>query len=394
MTDYGLTATGFNRKTFATIVDEIKARQRADIATTLRLDEKTFLGNLLLGFAEEADSLWELLEALFGGLDPDNATDALLVALCKLTGVVREGETAGTAAISVTFSQTRTIAAGGLTISQDGDPTNLWTNDAEIVGTAGGTKTGVPFTSVSTGSSTSAGAGTLTVIVSGGTGVSSVTNPSDATPGSDVETLDELRIRRERSLAKAGKATTAAIQSEILTGDDGAGGVAGVQDCRVIENDTDTVDAYGVPARNLWVLIWDGTGLDASDAEIAAAIHASKAGGVPTYGSESAVVTDSFGSDHTISFDRMTGVEITLAVTVTGDTTEDTVKDALLSYSLEQGEDIIWSKLFALAAGADGVEDVTALTIDRGAGPVSTNVSMEIDEKALFDASRITVTIS
>lgn len=392
---YGLTDTGFVRKTYANVVSDLSAKARQRIASTLRLDEKTFLGNCVAIFAEEADAVWEGLEALAGALDPDNATGPLLTALCKLTGVVREPEQKGTALLDVEFSATRTITAGGLSVSQLGDATNLWINAEEIVGTAGGTVEDVIFQSVAAGSQAYAGAGTLTVIASGGTGVASVTNPADATSGTDTETEDELRIRRERSLAVAGKATTAAIQAEILTGADGESGVPGVQDCRVIENDTDgTVD--GVPAHSLHVLIWDDDPPEASNTAIAQAIYDAKAGGVLTYGVVSVSIPDSWGVLKSIRFSRMTGVEITLAVTVTGTTSESVVKAALLTYgaSLVQGDDIIWSKLFALAADAEGVEDVTALTIDRGAGPVSTNVSMAVDEKALFDATRITVTIA
>ena len=394
MTDYGLTDAGFRRKTFAIQLAEFKTRLRDRITQTLRLDEKTYLGNLIAIMAEALDEAHETLEALVGALDPAKATGPLLFAGGKWTGVVQQGAAYGEALLDIEFSQTRTIAALGLSVAQDGAPDNIWQNIAEIVGTAGETVYGASFRSIEAGSQAQAGANTLTVIVSGGTGVTSATNPADATSGRDIETEDEFRTRRERSLARSGKATALAIQTEILTGADGEEGVAGVVDCRVIENDT-AVDLPELPKNRIRVLVWDGVGEDAADADIAAAIYRSKGAGTMTYGLSSGVVLDPWGVSKTMYFDRMVGVEITIDVTVTGETSVETVQEALLSYPLTQGDPIVFSKLFGLAVYADGVESILSMTIQRDSDPpVSANITMAVDEKALFDAARITVTLS
>jgi len=393
---YGLTDAGFVRKTLSNQLVEFKAELRDRIAPNLRLDEKTYLGNLIVIVAEAVDEACETLEALVGALDVDNAVGPLLTGLCKLTGVVQAQATYGTVLVDVEFAQTKTIAAGDLAIAVDGSPENIWQNTAVIVGTAGGTVEGAPFRSLNTGSQATAAAGALTVIVSGGTGLASVTNPADATPGADAETQDELRLRRARSLARAGRATVAAVQAAILTGIDGEGGVEGVVDCKAIENDS-SVEVDGQPAQSLRVLIWDGVGEDADDDTIAQTIYDSKAGGVTTWGSESGTAQTPWSTDRTVYFDRMTGVEITVEVEVTGDTSESVVQQAILDYSnsIDQGESIVWSKVFAAASGAAGVDDVISLTLQRDADPpVSTNIAMAIDEKALFDLARINVTIS
>lgn len=387
MTVYGLTATGFVRKTYESIVADMRAFMRDRISPKLVLDETTPEGNIVEVTADELDPVWEAAEASVGALDPDNAPEALLVGLCKLTGIYRRPATPGTVSATLTFNAATTISAGALLLSVVGEAANQWSNDEEITIAAAGS-VAADFTSTVAASTATAAAGTLTVIATPISGLVSATNALDATPGTDIESLDALRLRREASLGAVGKGTVAAIRADVAA-------VDGVIDCRVIENDTGgTVD--GVPARTLHVIVWDGAGEDAADADIAEAIYNAKAAGTPTHGSEHGHATDPWGDDKIQYFDRATELEAYVSVTVTGSTTEASVKAALLAAHAEViGEDLLFAALVAAAFGTDGVTNVTALTLGLTPAPGGTSDIAAADSQVItLDTSRITVTLA
>jgi uncharacterized phage protein gp47/JayE len=390
VTDYGVTPTGFRRKTYEEIQATLQAWQRDKISTKLDLSFRTVLGNLNAITSEELETVWELAEVAYGALDPDNAAEALLVGLCKLTGVYRLAATYGTIpAVTLTFDRATTIPAGSLLLAVDGESTNLWANDSAITVAAAGS-TDAAFTSTTTGADAAAAAGTLTVIATPITGLVSATNALDATSGTDQESLDALRARREASLAGAGRGTTSAIASALAE-------VAGVIAARVIENDTtSTVD--GIPPRTIRPLVWDGEAPAAANADIAQAIYDSKGSGQPTFGATTEDATDPWGDPHPVNFDRADAVQIWIYVNVQGSTTEAAVIAALLAAHAESiGQDVIYNKLVGAAVGVQGVDDVLALYVDDAAAPDSShqsNIVIASDAVGVLDSSRIDVDVT
>ena len=116
-------------------------------------------------------------------------------------------------------------------------------------------------------------AGTLTVIETPVTGWTSVTNPLDADPvGTNLESDIDFRIRRLEELAIAGRATTEAIKSQVLTVDD-------VTAVVVFENDLFVVDPDDRPPKSVDIVVEGGV-----IAEIAAKIFDTVAAGILTIG--------------------------------------------------------------------------------------------------------------
>lgn len=387
MTTYGLTSTGFVRKTYEQIVADMRAFIRGRVSPKLVLDATTPEGNIVEITADELDSAWEAAEAATGALDPDNAAAALLVSVCKLTGIYREPATAGTVSVNLTFTAATTIAAGALLLSVAGESTNLWANDAEIVATGAGV-VAADFTSTVASSAAIALAGTLTVIAAPTTGLASATNPLDATPGTDIEDLDALRLRRDASLGSVGKGTVDAVRAEVAA-------VDGVIDVRVVENATNyTVGS--VPARTLHVIVWDGTGEDADDTEIAQAIYDARAGGTPTYGGESGNAVDPWGDNKVQYWDRAEQLEAYVSITVTGSVTEAAVIAALLeSHEEILGADLLYAALVGTGIGLEGVTNVTALTLGLTSSPAGTaDIPATDGQVIILDSSRIVVTLA
>jgi uncharacterized phage protein gp47/JayE len=388
MTDYGLTTTGFRRKTYAEIVTDLKAWQRGKIATKLDLSARTVLGNVNAIVSDQLAQAWEALEAAIGALDPDNAVEALLVGLCKLTGVVREGATYGHAYVMLSFDRATTIPAETLYLAVNGEAANLWTNDDDLTIAGAGDLTDCAFTSAVAGATATAAAGTLITIVTPITGLTAATNPTDADAGEDVQTIDELRTARENSLAATGKGTAAAIAAAVSA-------VDGVLDVRVFENDTDIL-IDSIPPHTIRCVVWDGTVPAADDTELAQAIYDSKGVGRPTYGSTSDTATDPWGASKTINFDRAAEVEIYVLVTVVGDTTEADVQAAILAAHAESiDNDVLYAALLSAAFAVEGVTNVTALTLGTTPAPGGTaDIAIGDDEVGVLDTSRIGVTIT
>jgi uncharacterized phage protein gp47/JayE len=394
LADYGLTAAGWVGKPYTDTLAEIEADERARLYEGLDLSEKTVLGNLNAVFALQAAEVWEALGAIAGGLDPDKAPEVLLVGLGKLTGVIRGGQTSGEALLSVTTVSAVDLAPGGLTVAHQDVPGMLWRNVYQVTTTGAGTLHGVLVRAVLPGAGYYAAPGELSVLAPAVMGVTAVTNPAAATPGQDVESVEAFRLRREQSLSRQGSATTSAIRAEILSGGDGTG-VPGVQDCRVLENDTDFTDSNGLPAKSILVLVYDGPEEAAADTDIGEAVLRAKGAGVRTYGAIDVEAEDPDGQLRTVWFDRMTGVRIRVAVTVTGTAFSGDVQAAVVAYgeALPQGATVSYNQVISAVLTVPGVTDVTLLTLRKDdASPVSANLAIAFDEKALFTLEDVTVT--
>jgi uncharacterized phage protein gp47/JayE len=385
MTIYGLTDTGFVRKTHTDILTAIETWQRDKISEKLDLSERTVLGNINAIVSDQLSQGWEALEAATGALDPDNAVEALLIGLCKLTGVTRGGATQGHAQnVTLTFSKATTILAGTLLLAVTGEDTNLWSNDAEITIASAGTTT-ANFTSVASGATAAAPYGTLTVIKTPIDGLVSVTNSTDALPGQDIQTLDSLRAAREASLAATGKGTPAAIAAAVVA----AGGV----DCWVNENDT-SVPVGSLPAHSVQVIEYAPA---LSDSQLAQAIYSAKSATSETYGATNTAVTDPWGRTKYIKHTRATEILVAIDIQVSGSTTAAAVKAALMAaHTPRIDRDVLHAALLSAAFRVPGVTNVPQLLLSTPpyTGWTSGDLSVDSLSVGLLDTSRITVSIA
>jgi uncharacterized phage protein gp47/JayE len=384
----GLTAEGFERALQEEIAADIATDLRGTISAQLDVSESTAVGNIVRIFADHLAQAWEVLEEAVNGFDPDNATDARLVALSLLTGVTQDGETKGLCTCTVNLDASQTYAAGDLVAHVADEPDNRWVNRDEVSSTTAGNYSAV-FEAETAGSEFNAAAGTLTIIAGSVAGWNSITNAADATPGNDVQDIEDLRAEREASLARAGSGTVDAMRADVLQ-------VDGVEQVLVEENTTDaTVGALS--PHSFRVVVWDGDPGAADDDEIAQAIHDTRPAGIPAIGDESGTATKADGTTTTVAFQRATAVPIFIDVEVVseiGVAAED-VQNAILEAvaNLTVGADVVYYKILSAVFAVDGVDDVTFVQTGISASPSGTaNISIDSDEIATFDASDIVVT--
>lgn len=387
---FGVTTAGFTRKTFTDITSSVFAAVRSAISAVLDLSERSALGNVLTIQADEMSSLWEHAEAAYNAFDVDNADEDRFRALCLLTGVTPGGATKGTVVCQLDLDAGKTFAPGALTVNVAGEPSNLWTNVATVTSVLAGVYD-ADFIATVAGVVGVAPAGSLTVITTGVGGFNTVTNALDATPGVDIESFEDLRARREASIAVTGSGTLPALKADLSA-------VAGVISVEVTENTTDFFDTNGLPPHSFTAVVWDGAGLDAVDNNLAQVIYDSKPAGITVTGSSSGDATAADGSLIATPFSRAAQVLVEVAVTITTDRTIDVadVKEAIVaSHATATSVDVSYNKMTCSVFDVAGVTDWTVATVNIVGDPVGTiDIPIDISEVGLLDTSRVTVTLA
>ena len=394
----GLTATGIEIKDVSEIVDDLGSEQIANIDANLNLEPDDVLGQLNAIVGAAIAEAWELLEEIYHSAYPDTASGQSLSYVSALTGTVRREATKALLDVDLGGTALAPYPAG-MKVYPNSDP------DAIFESTAAGALDGlglatITMQAVDAGDNSNIAAGgenmTFVTPVSGITSAISSASGVNA-PGLDEETDDELRVRREQSLALAGASTVDAIRAEMLQ-------VTGVDSCTVFENPTGVIDAIGIPPYAIEVLVNSEAAPNYTDQDIWDAILLRKPAGTETYGTESGTATDSSGNSYTVKFSEPNTVRtyVELDITVDSDFVEADVETAVAAsianwatQSLLVGQDVFASDIINVAADVEGVTsiDVTQTFVDDDATP-SPNTSLVITPRQLatIDAADVTVT--
>lgn len=455
MSDFGFTGTGFVAKTAQIIQADIGANLQAAYGTSFQIDEGSAAGQLGAVIAAVAAELWEVGEQTISGIDPDKATGAQQDATNALTGTVRKPATkslvfltlmgtpttavnagfqAKTADTGVTFSTIVAATIATLPAWQATHGYNLRdrvTNANRVyycitagtsAGSGGPTTTaadivdgGVHWRYLGEGTGSVdvlaqaletgplvAVSGDISVIVTPVAGVSNpggVINVFDATLGTDIESDEAYRVRREQELAGAGGGTAAAIAALIRK-------LSGVIAVHVFENKTDFTDANGLPPHSIEALVEGG-----ADQDIINLLGNEVVDGIAIYsggGTVTGTFVDSEGFSETIVFSRPVLVNIYVDVTLHFDNTnggasyagDQAVKDAIAAAGLKYviDLDVFATRITAAVLGVAGVLDVPRSgslggTLISTAPTPTSDATISIDSRSLasFDTSRITV---
>ncbi len=360
-----LTQTGYEPRTLAEIVEVLQTELRSRISDKLDLSERTVAGNLVQIFAAQLADVEQILAEAYAAFDPDSASDDSLVALALLTGVPRRGATTGLVTATLNLGASFAGAApGDLVAHVVNEPSNRWRN-RDTVAAGAGTPDAV-FKSESAGAAATAPAATLTVIAGPVTGVNTgwntVTNADDATPGTDIEAIEDLRLRRELSVSAGGSRTRNAIRAKLIA-------VTGVLSAEVFENVTGTTDGDGIPSHALRAVVWDGDPPAADDDAIAQVLWDTKAEGIFSDGAETGTAQDEILGPVTVNFARATASDVTVSVTIESATgvAADDVRDAIIAaMPTRVGQEVTYNRLAGAVFRVPGVDDWSGLTVNGG----------------------------
>lgn len=388
---YGVTSTGFNRKSLTDI--------KADLITSLESvfgdinsgDDAVF-GQLIGVFSKIASDWWEYLESTYLAFYPSSASGSNLDGVCELNGIVRLEALQTTVVCQLTGVAATVVPAGSQVRSTAGDIFEL---DSNVILT-GGSDDG-NFTAVEYGPIPAIG-GTITEIVTPVSGWNTVNNSAAGTTGRNEETDAELRQRRIAFIATIGAATVEAIGGRILQEVDGVSAV------NIYTNREDITDLFGRPPHSVEAVVLGGV-----DADIREKLWEVVAAGIETYGNVSGSITDSNGDTQDVYFSRPVDQYVWVRVTIDSyyteevfpDDGEDAIKTAIAEYgdTFPMGRDLILDRWQgAIYAAVNGIADmtidhaVTTLPTDTPSY-VTTNIPISPTSIANMSVDRITVTL-
>lgn len=385
-----MTSAGLTVPRLADIREAVRADVAADpdLGPSVQTTSNDIVGQILDTHAEREAAVWEALAAAYAALDPDEAEGASQDAVCAYAGVIRLPASYSTVSLTATGTPATVIPAGSIFRIPNGVK---WISTAEATIGGGGT-VAVPCRAESTGP-IEAAATTITGIVTTIAGLSSVTNAADAVAGRDVETDAQLRVRREISLQRASGSTNAAIRARVLEVDD-------VLACVVLDNDTDDVDANGLPPHSFRVIVWPDL---PNDVDIWLAIVQQRPSGIRSDGTYAGLATDSQGTQQTVRYSSASAQVIHVVVRVVIDANtypldgDTQIEDAVLAYgaALSIGDDVRPFKIItAIEAVLTGILDMEVRAKIGSTPGASDTVTIPISvlQIATFSGVNITVT--
>ncbi len=390
MPDFGLSDKGFKRKRYRDIIDGMKGRARELFGENINLSKRSPLGLFLRVIAWSISMLWQATEAVYNAAFVDTAEGNNLDKVALYIGITRMAAIRATGKVKFTGDDGTAIEEGFLIETEDGvqfvttEEVEIEAGEAtaDIIADEPGVDGNVP-------------ADTITEIVNPVEGLDSVTNEEETEGGRNKETDAELRERYLDSVAKGGASTIDSIKASLLDLD-------AVRAALVIENHTmDTVD--GRPPKSFESYVLGG-----DPGDVANTILQTKAAGIQAYGTESEIVEDEAGQQHTIGFTYANEVNIEINVTKT--TNEEYPEDGderlvteIVKYiggvdedgsvyaGLSMGQAVIYTQIIKACYRVPGLDDVD-ITINKvGEAAGTDNISIELAEVAETDYEKVSV---
>lgn len=326
-----ITSSGATGTTLAEYKDQIEVAYLG-IDPGWNIDPSTPDGLAIAIWCELLANLDEEVINTYQAGDPNSALGVQLDRIAAFAGINRQAATYSTA--SVTFTGTALIAIPAGTQVRHRLTSTVWETDSEVATGSDGTATvGVTCT---TEGEQNANAGTLTIIATPVGGITSVTNTAAASLGTDEETDDVFRVRRNDSVAQPGNNQVDNLYAALVN-------VSGVKHVKIYENPDGEPDSNGVLEHSMAVFVDGG-----SQADIVAAMAANKNPGcglnryntvIPSALKTSVdTTTPATGQPFNATFFRPENVSIYLKVVIVSDSLssadDDTIKSAIVDYSV------------------------------------------------------------
>lgn len=388
---FGVTSTGFVKKTLADVLSEFESRQREEISPVLDVSASSPIGQINGIFANAIAEIWDLAEALYTGADPAVNTGDAQDIVCSYTGTTRLPATKSTVTALATLNAGVTLPAGSLA-SVQGSPDSVFELVTSVTNPySGPSPMSSSWQAVDTGP-VQALAGTLTVIKTPVSGWTSITNALDAVLGRDVETDAALRLRRIAEVQAQGTSPVDAMAVDLFTS-------LGYP-VKVYENTTELVDADGRTLHSVECVIQDFGALSSS--AIAQAIWEAKAAGVATYGLNSGYAVDALGVSRLVYFTRAVALPFEVRATITASGTWSglaALKARMLAIAATYlaGDDVCRAAYYStfFPTSETGVYDVSSLTICFDGGtPGTSNLVVGLRNVATLQSTDITISVN
>lgn len=290
-------AAGISAPTYDEIYESLQASFKSIYGSDAYIAPDSQDGQMLAVFAKAISDCNNSAIAVYNNYSPTTARGAGLSIAVKMNGLRRRIASYSTADVLIT-GQANTIINGG--IITDVNKTHQWLLPDSVTIPVEGEIT-VTATCGDLGA-IDAPVDTLTQIVNPTLGWQSVSNTSEAVPGSPVETDAGLRRRQASASGVPARSALGAVFS-------GLADLVGVTEVAIHENYTDVTDSAGVPEHSIACIVVGGNVDD-----IASMVALKKSPGCNTFGDIPILTTDPNGLPITINFSRPTDVPVDIVL--------------------------------------------------------------------------------
>lgn len=406
------TTTGLVIQDIAEIKSEYESSFRLLFGADVPLGPSSIFGKVIGVHADREALIQAQMQFIQAGFSRSTAQGANLDAISRLTGSDRRGAQPSTSSAGRCTGTDTVIVPNGSTVIQQNDALDVWT---VIDGTDGvspfgyeiGTVTpgevaGVVIESVDTGEKMFANTTEFVIgsPVAGWVGFDVTRDIETFETGQDVESDGAFRDRGRDELFAGGN-DTSGIKAVITE-------VVGVTEVQVFENrDCHTTDANGIAPGHVEPIVTGG-----SDIDVATAILLRVPPGTSLQGTTLVVLADTEGNPINIRFTRPAPVEITVEVIISNlyaegtlpENFEDVAEAAILKFgdaNARVSQDVLYQQFIGPVATSiqdtftgKFAYDYINSKISTGGVTANTNIPISIRERADFDSSRITVTLS
>ncbi len=388
-TDWGLTDAGFRRPTYAELLDALEYKARELFGSKANLTVRSPLGIFLRIYAWMLNLLFSTLEDVYNSRFIDTAVGASLYNLGRAIGLRLLGAQKAVGYLTFEGEDGVDVPEGFLTETTAG--IQYITLRSGIIRNGSVT---LPASAVSPGPDGNTSENTIKTITNPKLGIESVMNVKPFEGGRNTETDAEFRERYYLSVDFAGGVNIDAIVAEVYESVEAVIAVTGE------ENDTDYVNASGLPPHSIEIIAYGGL-----DEEIAKAIYRRKAGGIETFGNTTVPVITAAGKTYDIHFSRPAPVKVWVKVfnLVTDkhfplDGIEQ-IKRSIVTYigadtrgGLNIGQAVICVKLPTEVLKVPGVVDFDLQISADGKAYSWDNIDILARQKAVTDESMVVVT--
>lgn len=319
------------------ILEDLKT-QFLNIYPTANLEQNTPDGQWINILAQEKKDIMDFITGIYNNLDTDTTTGIPQQILYKLNGLEIKAYGYSYVYVNVTVNQAVTLQGLDADIN-NADGTGFTVTDTSgnrwiLADTQTPTEAGTylyNFRAADLGEIKSA-INTITVMETILPGVTGVNNPAaNYITGGIGESASQFRVRRSRSVTMPSQGFADSIEAQLLTFDD-------ITEARVYDNITNSIDANGIPAHGVWVVVRGG-----NDEEIGKVIYNNISPGIPmkTAGCTPVSVIRPNGNTATVYYGSARPADLYVDIyikIISGSPDEDYVKSQLEAMSFEIGQ--------------------------------------------------------
>lgn len=357
----GLTEKGYQRRTYATILDDKIKRAQELFGPDIDTSDLTPLGKFIRINAYDQALAEEEIEAVYYSRFPNTATGQSLDRLLLFGGITRNPATPSMYSVKVEGEPGYVVKTGFL-VGTDTELTFYAVDDAEI-GEDGTCMIEVCCSTA--GNVGNVNASAIAKVVNPDVNVTAVKGIECLSAGTDTESDPALRERLTAAISGQGSGNTNAIRSALLR-------IPTVQFAAVIENETDTTDGDNRPPHSFECYVLGGDGYEQ---EIGQAIFEKRPVGIQAVGTQTVTIKDLSGSERIVKYTPAPNVPVTVrAVIHTNasfqDDGETLIRDSVAGYinGLGIGTHLVLSALYGHIYGVPGVTEVVSLELSTDGG--------------------------